>query len=71
MICEYTKSLLIGEKPKLSLEDIIKKVKETTGAKFFQNIPCYPPVDFDICFKLDVLDKILKLENGETVKYDV
>ena len=71
LICEYTKSLLIGEKPKLSLEDIIKKVKETTGAKFFQNIPCYPPVDFDICFKLDVLDKILKLENGETVKYDV
>ena len=71
LICEYTKSLLIGEKPKLSLEDIIKKVKETTGAKFFQNIPCYPPIDFDICFKLDVLDKILKLENGETVKYDV
>ena len=71
LICEYTKSLLIGEKPKLSLEDILKKVKETTGAKFFQNIPCYPPVDFDICFKLDVLDKILKLENGETVKYDV
>ncbi len=71
LICEYTKSLLIGEKPKLSLEDIIKKVKETTGAKFFQNIPCYPPIDFDICFKLDVLDKILKLENGEAVKYDV
>ena len=71
LICEYTKSLLIGEKRKFSLEDIIKKVKETTGAKFFQNIPCYPPVDFDICFKLDVLDKILKLENGETVKYDV
>ena len=47
LICEYTKSLLIGEKPKLSLEDIIKKVKETTGAKFFQNIPCYPPIDFD------------------------
>ena len=71
LICEYTKSLLIGEKPKLSLEDIIKKVKETTGAKFFQNIPCYPPVDFDICFKLDVLDKILKLENGEALKYFV
>ena len=71
LICEYVKSLLIEEKPKLSLEEIIKKVKETTGAKFFKNIPCYPPIDFDICFKVDVFDKILKLINGETVKFDV
>ena len=71
LICEYVKSLLIEEKPKLSLEKIIQKVKETTGAKFFQNIPCYPPIDFDICFKVDVFDKILKLINGETIKFDV
>ena len=71
MICEYMKSLLIGEKPKLNLEEIKKKIKETTGAKFFQNIPCYPSIDFDICFKLDVIDNILKLIDGETIKYDV
>ena len=71
LICEYVKSLLIEEKPKLSWEKIIQKVKETTGAKFFQNIPCYPSIDFDICFKVDVFDKILKLINGETIKFDV
>ena len=71
LICEYVKSLLIDEKPKLSLEEIIKKVKETTGAKFYKNIPCYPPIDFDICFKVDVLNKYLKLINGEAVKFDV
>ena len=71
LVCEYIRSLLIGEKPKLSMEEIIKKVKETTGAKFFKNIACYPPIDFDICFKLDVLDKILKLIDGECVKFDV
>ena len=38
LICEYLKSLLIGEKPKMSMEEIIEKVKGTTGAKFFQNI---------------------------------
>ena len=53
------------------MEEIIKKVKETTGAKFFKNITYYPPIDFDICFKVDVLDKYLKLINGETVKFDV
>ena len=71
MICEYMKSLLIGEKPKLSLEEIKKKIKETTGAKFFQNISCYPSIDFDICFKLDIIDNILKLIDGETIKFDV
>ena len=71
LICEYVKSLLIGEKPKLSLEEIMKKVKETTGAKFFQNFPYYPSVDFEICFKLDVIDKIIKLIDGEAVKFDV
>ena len=71
LVCEYTKSLLLDEKPKLSLEEIIKKVKETTGAKFFKNIPCYPTVDFGICFKLDVLDKIIKLIDGEAMKFDV
>ncbi len=53
------------------MEEIVKKVKETTGAKFFNNIPCYPPIDFDICFKMDVLGKIIKLINGEAVKLDV
>ena len=71
LVCEYVKSLLIGEKPKLSMEEIVKKVKETTGAKFFNNIPCYPPIDFDICFKMDVLGKIIKLINGEAIKLDV
>ena len=71
LVCEYVKSLLIGEKPKLSMEEIVKKVKETTGAKFFNNISCYPPIDFGICFKMDVLDKIIKLINGEAVKFDV
>ena len=70
LVCEYVKSLLIGEKPKLSMEEIINKIKKTTGAKFFKNVSCYPPIDFDICFKIDVLDKVLKLVNGETVKFD-
>ena len=71
LVCEYVKSPLLDEKSKLSLEEIIKKIKETTGAKFFKNIPCYPTVDFGICFKLDVLDKIIKLIDGEAMKFDV
>ena len=71
LICEYLKSLLIGEKPKMSMEEIMEKVKGTTGAKFFQNIKCYPSVDFGLCFKLDVLDKVLKLVNGECIKIEV
>ncbi len=71
MICEYLKSLLIGEKPKLSMEEIKKKIKETTGAKFFKNFSYYPSIDFDICFKIDVIDKIIKLIDGEAVKFDV
>lgn len=70
LICEYLKSLLIGEKPKMSMEEIIQKVKETTGAKFFKNIKCYPQVDFGLCFKLDVFDKVLKLVDGECVKIE-
>ena len=71
LVCEYLKSVLLGEKPKMTMEEIKKKVKETTGAKFFENISYYPSVDFELCFKMDTLDKILKLENGEVVKYDV
>lgn len=71
LVCEYVKSLLIGEKPKLSMEEIIEKIKNTTGAKFFKNIPCYMPIDFEICFKMDVLNKVLKLINGETVAFDI
>ena len=55
----------------MTMEEIKEKVKKTTGAKFFKNISYYPEVDFGLCFKMDILDKILKLENGETVKYDV
>ena len=71
LVCEYLKSILLGEKPKMTMEEIKEKVKKTTGAKFFKNISYYPEVDFGLCFKMDILDKILKLENGETVKYDV
>ena len=71
LVCEYLKSVLLGEKPKMTMEEIKEKVKKTTGAKFFKNISYYPEVDFGLCFKMDILDKILKLENGETVKYDV
>ena len=71
LICNYFKSLLIGEKPKLSMEEIIAKVKETTGAKFFKNISYYPPVDFDIAFKVNVLNKVLKVVNGETISINV
>ena len=71
LVCEYLKSKLLGEKPKMSMEEIKKKVKETTGAKFFENIIYYPAVDFELCFKIDIFDKILKFENGETVEYDV
>ena len=53
------------------MDEIIKKVKESTGAKFFKNISYYPEIDFELCFKMNIFDKILKLENGETVKYDV
>ena len=71
LVCEYLKSILLEEKPKMTMEEIKEKVKKTTGAKFFKNISYYPEVDFGLCFKMDILDKILKLENGETVKYDV
>jgi 2-phosphosulfolactate phosphatase len=71
LICEYFKSLLLGEKPKLSMEEIISKVKETTGAKFFKNIYYYPSVDFDLAFKLNVLNKALKVVGDETVSIDV
>ena len=71
LVCEYLKSVLLGEKPKMTMEEIKKIVKESTGAKFFENISYYPSVDFELCFKMDTLDKILKLENGEVVKYDV
>ena len=70
LVCEYTKSLLIGETPKMNMNDIVSKVKNTTGAKFFKNIPYYPFVDFDICFKMDIFNKIIKFENGETIAYD-
>jgi len=71
LVCEYLKSILLNEKPKMSMDEIISKVKETTGAKFFKNISYYPEIDFELCFKMNIFDKILKLENGETVKYDV
>jgi len=71
LVCEYLKSILMGEKPKMSMEEIVEKVKKTTGAKFFQKMSCYPPIDFGICFQLDIYDKVLKLVNGETIKIDV
>ena len=71
LVCKYVKSLLLGEKPELTMDQIIEKIKKTTGAKFFKNIPYYPSIDFEICFKLDVFDKILKLIDGEAVKFDV
>ena len=71
LVCEYLKSILLNEKPKMSMDEIISKVKETTGAKFFKNISYYPEIDFELCFKMNIFDKILKLENGETVEYDV
>ena len=71
LVCEYLKSILLGEKPKMTMEEIKQKVKETTGAKFFKNISYYPEVDFGLCFKMDIFDKILKFENGETIKYNV
>ena len=71
LVCEYLKSILMGEKPKMSMEEIAEKVKKTTGAKFFQKMSCYPPIDFGICFQLDIYDKVLKLVNGETIKIDV
>ena len=55
----------------MSMEEIKNKVKETTGAKFFQNISYYPEIDFEISFKMNILNKILKFENGETVEYEV
>lgn len=71
LVCEYLKSILLGEKPKMSMEEIKNKVKETTGAKFFQNISYYPEIDFEISFKMNIFNKILKFENGETVEYEV
>ena len=71
LICNYFKSLLINEKPKLSMDEIVAKVKETTGAKFFKNISYYPSIDFDIAFKLNVLNKALKVVGDETVSIDV
>ena len=71
LVCEYLKNVLLGEKPKMTMEEIKKKVKETTGAKFFKKISYYPEIDFELSFKMDIFDKILKLENGEAVKYDV
>ena len=68
---KYLKNVLLGEKPKMTMEEIKKKVKETTGAKFFKKISYYPEIDFELSFKMDIFDKILKLENGEAVKYDV
>ena len=59
LVCEYLKSILMGEKPKMSMEEIAEKVKKTTGAKFFQKMSCYPPIDFGICFQLDIYDKVL------------
>ena len=71
LICNYFKSLLINEKPKLSMDEIVAKVKETTGAKFFKNISYYPSIDFDIAFKVNVLNKVLKVVNGETISINV
>ena len=71
LVCEYLKSILLGEKPKMNMEEIKQKIKETTGAKFFQNISYYPSVDFEHCFKMNIFDKILKFENGETIEYDI
>ena len=71
LVCEYLKSLLLNEKPKMTMDEIKNKVKETTGAKFFQNISYYPEIDFEICFRMNVFDKILKVINGESVRMDV
>jgi len=71
LVCEYLKSILLDEKPKMTMEEIKNKVKETTGAKFFKNISFYPEIDFDICFRMNIFDKIIKLINGESVKFDV
>ena len=67
----YLKSIILDEKPKMTMEEIKNKVKETTGAKFFKNISFYPQIDFDICFRMNIFDKIIKLIDGESVKFDV
>ena len=71
LVCEYLKSLLLNEEPKMNMDEIKNKVKETTGAKFFKNISFYPEIDFYICFKENIFDKIIKVINGESIIFDV
>ena len=47
------------------------KFKETTGAKIFKNIFYYPFIDFDIAFKINVLNKVFKVVNWETISINI
>ena len=71
LVCEYFKSLLLGETPKMNMEQIKQKAKETTGSKFFKGLSYFTPEDFDICFKENIFNKNLKMVGNETRCFDV
>lgn len=62
LCAEYIKSIL--ENNPIDLNDRIEKLKNTSGAKFFDATQqdVFPKADFDLCTKVDIFSFVLKVE---------
>lgn len=73
LCANYIKSLL--NNTRFDLENEIKKLKFTTGAKFFDETQAavFPEEDFHMCTKADIFSFALRFnkENGEITRYDL
>ena len=65
LCAEYIKALLEGKNPDISEE--VKRLKETSGAKFFDpaQSDVFPRDDFFMCTEVDKFDFVLKLTKDE------
>ncbi len=65
LCAEYIKSILEGEP--FDIEEGVKSLKYTSGAKFFDKAQndVFPEEDFHMCTKVDEFDFVLRLKKGE------
>ncbi|ELP83494.1 hypothetical protein EIN_377190 [Entamoeba invadens IP1] len=61
----YLEALFLDKKPPQTYKEMIDDVKNASGSKFFKNVSYFPEVDFYECYKLDLVDVVMKFVDGE------
>ena len=65
---QYLEALYLDKQPPMSLEEMMEDVKQSSGSKFFKNLPQFPEKDFYLCYNIDSIDVVMQYINGEVVK---